>query len=73
MEDLAGVDARELAGLGDGVEDLAKGVTVDGKVVDGFVRGWRCDGREWRLRKHSQDSASIGIGEWSTLHPGTVC
>ena len=48
-EDFAGVDAGEATGLGDGVEELAEGVAVDGEVVDGFVRD-RVSGRERCLR-----------------------
>lgn len=36
---MAGVDAGEVAGFGDRVEDLAEGVAVDGEVVDGLVDG----------------------------------
>ena len=70
VEDLAGVDARELPGLRDGVEDLAEGVAVDGKVVDGFVGGGRRGGRVRRLREHTEDGASIGPSESSTLIEG---
>ena len=34
VEDTAGVGTGEVAGFGDGVEELAEGVTMDGKVVD---------------------------------------
>lgn len=36
-EDAAGVDASELAGFGDGVEDLGVRQAVNGEVIDGFV------------------------------------
>ena len=71
VEDLTGVNARELSGLGDGMEDLPEGVAVDGKVIDGFVGGWSCFGSKGGLRKHGKDGASVGLCKWFTLDPGT--
>ncbi len=59
-EDAAGVGAGEVAGFGDGVEELAEGVAVDGEIVDGFVDGWGGSFVEGGLGKHGED----GLGVW---------
>ena len=67
IEDAPGVSAREVSGLGDGVEDLSEGGAMDGQVVDGFVLE---EGSVWgvvRDGEHGLDGASVGGCEAFTL------
>lgn len=65
-EDAAGVDAGELAGFRDGVEDLGVCEAVDGEVVDGLVAFLEVGG-VGRCREHFVDRAGVGEGEWFAL------
>lgn len=60
VEDAPGVGAREVAGLGDGVEGLAEGGGVDGEVVDGFMLGGGDVGVVGREGEHGLDGAGVG-------------
>ena len=65
-EDAAGVDAGELAGFRDGVEDLGVCEAVDGEVVDGLVAFWEVD-VVGGCREHFVDGAGVGESEWFAL------
>ena len=65
-EDAAGVDAGELAGFRDGVEDLGVCEAVDGEVVDGLV-AFREVAVVGCCREHFVDGAGVGEGEWFAL------
>ena len=60
IENLSGVRAGEVAGLGDGVEDLAEGGGVDGKVIDGFVLNGGDVGMVVGEGEHGVDGAGVG-------------
>lgn len=76
VEDFARIDAREVAGLGSGVEDLPERVAVDGEIVDGFVRGHGGVWDEGRLGEHVDDGAGVGGGQRFALildnQPGSL-
>lgn len=67
-EDAAGVDAGELAGFGDRVEDLGVRQAVDREIVDGFVGSLVTGvGGVAGCWDHFLDGAGIGEGQWFTL------
>ena len=67
-EDAASVDAGELAGFGDGVEDLGVRQAVDGEVVDGFVGSLIAGvGGVAGCWDHFLNGAGVGEGQWFTL------
>lgn len=65
-EDAAGVEAGELAGFGDGVEDLGVCEAVGGEVVDGFVAFLEL-GVVGGCGEHFVDGAGVGEGQWFVL------
>lgn len=65
-EDAAGVDAGELAGFRDGVEDLGVCEAVDWEVVDGLVASLEV-GAVGGCGEHFVDGAGVGEGEWFAL------
>ena len=66
VEDFAGIAAAEVAGFGDGMEELECGCTVHGEIVDGFV-GDGVVGNERGLGEHGGDGARVGGGEGFSL------
>lgn len=70
VECVAGVDAGELAGLGDGDEELLAGRGMDDEVVDGlvddgalaFVGGEGCV-NVWCCGEHFEDGLGVGDRE----------
>lgn len=73
VEDAPGVGAREVAGLGDGVEGLAEGGGVDREVVDGFVLGGGDVGVVVREGEHGLHRAGVGGCEAFALLSMQLC
>ena len=65
-KDFACVHASEVARFGDRMEYLSKGVLMNRKIVDGFVRGWAVTvvRSGW---DHREDSTGVGHREAFTL------
>ena len=71
-EDLSGIGAREVSGLGNRVEELTQGGTVDREVIDGFV-GCDVGGRRVRgLGKHRHDRTRVGTSKRFALVKHTI-
>lgn len=67
IEDFACVCAGEVAGFGDGVEDLPQGGGVHGEVIYGLVGGDGDIRREAGLGEHGEDGAGVGGCELFSL------
>lgn len=69
VERLAGIRAREVAGLGNGDEQLLPGCGVDDQIVDRFVgdRALALVGDKGGLGEHAHDGFAVGDGECFAL------